>query len=242
MRKILHVLSDMLYPRRCPLCDGLLSGNEKYTCTACAETLRFIREPVCARCGCELKPRETEICRECGKDKPAFQSGFAPFRYRDIQSSILRMKYGGRMEYAAFYAEMAVRFGWRKLQKWQPQLIIPIPIHRRRYLKRGYNQAELLAEELGKRLCIPVRNDLLRRDKNTRPQSGLGRKERRENLLRAFSVRGSEELPERVLLVDDIKTTGSTLDAAAGLLLEHGARSVYYAAACISEEKDFTGP
>lgn len=119
------------------------------------------------------------------------------------------------------------------LRSWNPDALVPIPLHKTRKRKRGFNQAQLLAEKLGKRLEIPVEKRILERTKKTGPQKELNDVQRRANLKNAFQVRQNDVRLKRIVLVDDIYTTGSTIDAAVAVLLEHGAEKVYFLTICI---------
>ena len=115
-----------------------------------------------------------------------------------------------------------------QLRRWEAEEIIPVPLHRSRRRKRGFNQAEILARELGAAAGIPVRTDVLFRVKKTSPQKSLGKKERQANLKGAFAVSGAWNPGKNVVLIDDIYTTGATLDRAAKMLRKAGARNVYF--------------
>ncbi len=116
----------------------------------------------------------------------------------------------------------------KEIRRWNPDVIIPVPLHRARRRKRGYNQAQILAENLGKMLCIPVDSKSLARRKKTSPQKKLGHNERKKNLKNAFAVTSAFRPVRKVLLADDIYTTGNTLDAAAKALKEKGVEKVYF--------------
>lgn len=226
-------IAGLLYPRRCPFCDGLLSAGEPYLCRRCAGILKFITGPVCMKCGRPLESDTVEYCDNCRRREHRFIQGFAPFTYRGmVQDSITRFKYGNRAEYAGFYAAAIRKHGSMHLEEWKPELILPVPIHPDRYRKRGYNQAEEVGRHLSRELGIPCAANEIYRRKNTRPQKGLTPSMRRKNLSDAFAVRDGASLPERVLLVDDIYTTGATLDALAETAAEAGARRIWFA--CIS--------
>ena len=119
------------------------------------------------------------------------------------------------------------------LLSWQPDALIPVPLHKSRMRKRGFNQAALVAERMGERLGIPVEEKLLIRVKKTSPQKELNDSARRENLKNAFQLCGNDVKLKRVVLIDDIYTTGSTLDAAAAALLAAGVEKVYFLSICI---------
>lgn len=125
----------------------------------------------------------------------------------------------------AFYGGEAVR-------RWRPQVLIPVPIHSSRLRRRGYNQASELAWELGRCLHLPVDERLVRRTEHTRPQKELSRRQRKENLQRAFAL-NKPVTYTRVLLIDDIYTTGSTIDSIAVLLKRNGVEQVYFLSLCV---------
>lgn len=140
---------------------------------------------------------------------------------------MFKLKYGKRQEYGSFYGQIAAVYSREIIRNWGVEIIIPIPLHRKRMEKRGYNQAELIAEALGKTLCIPVDSRLMKRKVNTRPQKELDYRERKQNMKNAFLLKG-ENRYRRILLVDDIYTTGSTIEAAAELLKRNGAENVFF--------------
>lgn len=125
----------------------------------------------------------------------------------------------------------------KKLKEWKIGLILPIPLHWKRKRKRGYNQAEILARELGKRTGLAVCTDRLLRIRNTRPLKLFDRKERMEVLQGAFAVRSSSDFPENILLIDDIYTSGSTMEHAAGILKRAGVQNVYFLTVSIGQER-----
>ena len=133
-----------------------------------------------------------------------------------------------RFRYGELYSQELVKNFQKEIRRWNPDVIIPVPLHRARRRKRGYNQAQILAENLGKMLCIPVDSKSLARRKKTSPQKKLGHNERKKNLKNAFAVTSAFRPVRKVLLVDDIYTTGNTLDAAAKALKEKGVEKVYF--------------
>ena len=122
---------------------------------------------------------------------------------------------------------MAVEFE-RIVKEWKIEEIIPVPLHRSRQRKRGYNQAQILAEEIGKKLEIPVKKDVVKRIQKTRPQKELGSRERIQNLKGAFGVSRSWIPKKCVLVIDDIYTTGNTIHRVAEVLKKAGVQKVYF--------------
>ena len=153
------------------------------------------------------------------------------FLYDDVmKDSMYRFKYGKRREYAGYYADEIVRVFGKELSRWSVDALIPIPIYKNKLKKRGYNQAEILANAIGKVLKIPVKSDVLLRLENTEAQKELGILERQNNLKKAFKIRGDVVELKNVVLIDDIYTTGSTIDAAAACLKAVGVKKVYFIA------------
>ena len=228
-------LADWIYPRRCALCDGVLGKKERYVCALCRENLpEPVGQPRCMRCGKPLTGREQEFCYDCGHYEQNFERGQGIFLYQgEIRESMMRFKFRGRKEYGAFFGGMMLLYGQEFLRQVRPQVIVPVPVHWRKLRTRGYNQAQVLAEVISSGLSIPLRTDLVLRKKFTIAQKKLNRKERKKNLEAAFYARPEAGNYERILLVDDIYTTGSTVNAVAAKLKGQGAGQVYVLVACI---------
>ena len=227
-------LSNLIFPRRCPICDGLTGSHRILICGDCGKRLKTVAEPACKKCGKPLEAEEIEYCGDCSRRKHAYIRGKAVFPYDGLmRASIARFKYRNRREYADFYAAELVKSCGDAARAWEADALIPIPLHRSRRRKRGFNQAELVARKVGKMLGIPVETGVLLRTKKTSPQKELNDTQRRANLKNAFQVRQNDVRLRKVILVDDIYTTGSTIDAAAAALLEHGVEKVYFLAICI---------
>ena len=150
------------------------------------------------------------------------------FPYEYIRPSLYRFKYGGRKEYAVFYGrQMAVCF-WEKQKMWKAQGLVPVPLHKRKQKKRGYNQAELIARELSVHWGIPVITNLVVRTKNTRPMKEIVGTDRQNNLKKAFKLGVNDVKLNTIIIIDDIYTTGSTIDAVAKVCREAGIANVYF--------------
>ncbi|NBK92500.1 ComF family protein [bacterium 1XD21-13] len=225
-------LFDLIYPRRCPVCDDIVGGRA-LICEPCRLRLHPVGEPLCKKCGKPLSTAEAEYCPDCGRKKHLYVRGRAALEYDSVmRESIGRFKYKNRREYGDFYVQELLRACGEAVRSWNPDLLIPIPLHKSRRRKRGFNQAELIARGLGKELGIPVSADSLLRTKKTSPQKELNDQERKSNLKNAFQLAKDNVKFKKILLIDDIYTTGSTIDAAASVLLDHGAEKVYFL--CIS--------
>lgn len=228
--KLVSQLIELVYPRRCPICDGILEKKEIYVCGRCLPQIKSIDGAVCFTCGKPLEKEGEEYCFDCRKKAHVFLRCRAPFLYRGkMKDSLMRFKYLGRAEYAAFYGKAMVEYGKRQSMFENRDLLIPVPIHRERRIERGYNQAELLAKEISVLTGIPVKEKILLRSKKTKALKSVSGVSRSRNLSEAFSVpeKQKKELAgKRVLLIDDIYTTGSTADAVSACLIRAGAVSV----------------
>ena len=210
--RLLPVLSRLLFPVHCARCDTLLLPAEVGVCCRCAGTSR---------------PQTIFLPR-----------GRAVFPYTGaVRASLQRMKYHGRAEYAGYYVTCMERVCGAWIHAWAPDVMIPVPIHRRRRQERGYNQADELARGLSRRLGIPWDGRCVVRVRATRPQNALSPAARKENVRGAFAFRG-RSLPARVLLIDDIYTTGSTTDELCRLLRAHGAREVRILCVAVAETRE----
>lgn len=225
---IRELMLDLIYPRRCPVCDNILRFRRGLICPSCAGELEAVREPSCRKCGRRLFSETAEYCRDCLSVSHTFDRCISAFIYNDaMQGSIFRFKYGNRKEYAQFFVQSMARIGWREIKALDPEALIPVPLYKKRLSERGFNQAELLAAGLSKELGVPVITGLLERRKNTAPQKMLSREARRKNLKKAFQLSSCDVKLKRVIVIDDIYTTGSTLDEIAFLLKGAGVQEVY---------------
>lgn len=224
---------DFLYPPRCPICDCVIK-SDVLSCDRCRFKVKYVTQPYCMKCGKNLEFDEEQLCNDCQRRKHVFDQGVAAFAYNDeIKDSMYRFKYYNRREYASFFAESIVKLKGNTIRLWAPDVIIPVPLHKSRQAQRGYNQAGLIAQELGKLTGIAVDEKVLYRSKNTVPQKELDDKARAKNINSAFQIDTFDVKYRKVLLVDDIFTTGSTIDECARTLIKAGANKVYFACVCI---------
>ncbi len=232
-RTFLGTLTDVFYPRRCPVCDRAVSPFGSLICDICTERLSYITPPYCMKCGKELNNDTEEYCSDCRGSRHLFDSGRALFAYKSAADSIYRFKYKGRQEYGAYYAAAAAaRLGpW--ITERRPDVFIPVPIHASKRHVRGYNQAEVLAEELGRIMSIPIANDLIKRVRKTAPMKDLPLDERQNNLKRAFKICRNDVKLNTAIIIDDIYTTGSTIDAMSEELRRAGVKQIYFMALSI---------
>lgn len=238
---MLQEILDIIYPVRCPLCGEIVVPKGNKICPDCKGKLPYIREPRCMKCSKPLEQEEKEYCSDCERKAYQFDKGYAIWSYNDrMKQSIANFKYHSKKEYAEFYIEEIIENYLDKISRMHVDLIVPIPIHRSKLLERGYNQADLLAKGIGKKTGIPVISDLLLRNKKTVPQKGLSDVERLKNLTGAFgwneaAARRFNHPIDRVLLVDDIYTTGSTMEACSRILKAQDISAVYFIVLCIGK-------
>lgn len=225
-------LVDLVYPPRCPLC-GVGTGRQGGLCSDCWSELEIPGEPSCATCSRPMPSMalgDEAICAPCLKDPPIHAGIHAATLYNEpSRKLILAFKHGGKIGLAPYLARiMASRIGSEPAGE-ALALLVPVPLHRWRLWRRGYNQAALLASELAKlgkgTLCV----DGLLRTKQTPSLGGLGRRERHRVLKGAITINPRRRpclQGTRVILVDDVLTSGATSEICVSALLKAGAHSV----------------
>lgn len=235
--RMLTIVLDALYPRRCPVCDQIVMPKGALICRDCFPKLSYVKDPACKKCGKQVLNDQIEYCYDCTRHKRSFDYGIALLNYEErARHSMAAIKYKNKRQYLDFYGEaICQRFGAR-IRQMNASALIPVPIHATRKRQRGFNQAGLLAHGIGRRLGIPVYEHALIRSKKTAPQKQLNSQERLHNLEQAFAAGAIPDGVLDVILVDDIYTTGSTLEACTRVLKAAGIRRVYTITICIGQE------
>jgi ComF family protein len=228
---------DLIYPPRCQVCDQFLVRNHtgletgSPICPSCAEGFQTLTNPHCTICArpFEAATGENHLCESCLRKRPLFRVIEAPYLYEgSLKTVIHRFKYGGRSGLAGFLGPLLASFARGHRPGAKHALVMPIPLHPRRLRERGFNQSKLLSEHVAKELSAELDFLSLKRIRYTLPQTGLGKDERRKNVQGAFRLRRSGRVSGRtVFLVDDVATTGNTLNACAKTLLKGGADKVF---------------
>ena len=222
-------LLDIVLPPRCLKC-GATVDSVGALCAACWPAVAFLAPPHCAACGLpfEFDLGPEAVCGACARERPVFERARAAFRYdEDSKDLILRFKHADRTDSAPAFARWMARAGDALVA--EADVVAAVPLHWMRLFMRRYNQAALLASALGELASKPAVNDLLVRRKRTPSQGGLGAAARRRNVAGAFMVHPRHRArveDKRVLLVDDVLTTGATVSACAAVLLRARARAV----------------
>lgn len=223
---MIQKLLELLYPSTCIFCGKICQEG---ICPECRTKVRTIREPRCKKCGKPIRRAEEEYCYDCQKRKFHYEQGRSLWLHKaPVKESVYRFKYKNRRVYGEVYAkEMAEAFG-ELLRLREIDLIIPVPLHKRKLKSRGFNQAAVLARKLGELTGIPVNTELVVRRKYTTPQKEFGHNERRKNLKDAFAVTKKQMDAAHILIIDDIYTTGSTIDSIAEVLEKSGVTKTYF--------------
>jgi len=209
------------------VCDRPSDRQGILLCEGCVEKIGYVKAPFCMRCGKKTEGVSKEYCGDCMKKKHHFVRAMSVYDYGSMADSIFRFKYAGRAEYAKFYGYDMFRQRGRWLMSLGAQALVPVPIHKSRQKKRGYNQALLLAEALSAYCGIPVYDDLIARCGKTKAQKNLTDRERQNNLKKAFKMLKNDVKLSTIVIIDDIYTTGSTVDAMCEVLGSAGIRNIY---------------
>lgn len=241
LQKAQDIASELLFPRRCPVCGEPVPFRQRGSMKVhplCYARLHRITSPFCMKCGKQLQDPQSEYCPDCGRIRHSFVCGRGLWRYDSAsKQAVFSLKYRKQPEHAAFFAEHLCRFYGDWIRSIRPDCIVPVPVSRDRLRERGYNQAQLIAEQVGRQLQIPVCSDVLLRMRSTNPQKELGRTLRLRNLEHAFQADPALIIKNgRYLLLDDVYTTGATAECCSRALIEAGAGKVWFLAACIGQQ------
>lgn len=236
--KIVSKMLELMYPPKCPLCGKILLQNNERTCEKCEKLVERIGDSFCLKCGKKLNDGTSEFCTDCKKRKHNFLLNRGLFVYnKQMKGCIYRYKYQNQRYYANYFAEEIVEKYGDLIHEWDVQAMIPVPLHKSRMKTRGFNQAEQVLRAMEPKLGIPLYRNYVLREKKTLPQKYLSEKGRQKNLKNAFKIAQNGVKLDKVLVCDDIYTTGSTLDAMSEVLHAAGVKEVYSICICIGEGK-----
>ncbi|MFD1034424.1 ComF family protein [Sphingomonas hankookensis] len=217
-------LVALALPPRCPGCGVVVEADHRF-CAPCWSGLRFLGDPACVRCGVPfaVDAGPGMCCAACLARPPAHDGVRAAVAYGPVARNVaLKLKYGGRLALARTMARLMLRH-----LPAEATCLVPVPLHRRRLWTRGYNQAQLIAAELGRLGGVPVACDVLRRTRSTPPLRGMDGRRRAKAVRGAFAVTDPARIKgQSIVLIDDVHTSGATVDACAKVLRAAGADRV----------------
>ena len=233
---LLRQITNLIFPALCKQCGAVISADTltTYFCNRCWDSIKWFDSSGCPQCGLSYPSMDTSLqsshnfgghlCGDCHKNPPYFDKAISAGPYEGVLAEAIKL----------FKYKKKIHIG-RALVEHSPLLqrgdrgdfVIPVPLHPKRLREREFNQSAIIASELGKRLEIPVLLDILIRFRHTRPQVELDMKERGENVVGAFTVQNGEVIADKdILLVDDVYTTGSTINECAKVLKKNDAGKV----------------
>jgi len=235
---VLKQLTQIIYPPRCVICGDFLwqapfdAGDlPNSICRECTLGFSPINAPFCTICGMPFGSDriENHPCEDCLRTKPFFQAAYAPYRYEGpILGAVKRIKYGQKTFVADAVGPLLAEFVKTRFMPLEPFLTMPVPLHPKRLRERGFNQSLLLAKHIATGINGELDFLSLTRTKYTIPQTTLSKKERRKNVQNAFFLRTPDAVKKKnILLVDDVATTGNTLNECARVLTLGGAKAVF---------------
>jgi ComF family protein len=234
LESLAGAVASVLFPSGCRICEALLTRADRLpVCDSCLNSFREIPEKICERCGQPWAESadvdgDANVCRECRERGFAFDAARSFGVYEGgLARAIVLMKYERIEPLGAWFAKRLVEAARRIPAQFTPDLIVPVPLHRTRQKERGFNQVDLFGRPLARRLGLPYRPVLLKRER-ARPEKHLLHFEERWEAVRgAFVIRDGGRVDNlRILLLDDVMTSGATLDACSRALSEAGAKSV----------------
>ena len=222
-----RALASVLLPWRCALCAGPAPAGREL-CEGCEADLPRVAQ-ACPRCAeASAASDASGLCRRCASRPPRFHRALAPLAYAyPVDRLLLGLKFGGRAYLARGLARQIAATVREEVERGlldMPEALVPVPLHPRRLAERGFNQAEEIARFVGREIGVPVRTDICRRVRHTSMQSQLGDEDRLANVAGAFRCADS---PQRPAIVDDVVTTGATVEAMADALSAAGAEYLH---------------
>lgn len=232
LTRLFSSLLDLIFPPLCHACKAFIANGENvHLCPACRSDFATIHSPLCTVCGTPFLTQDgtDHPCGNCLSHPPPFDAARAAFLFHGtVRDLIHRYKYDRHIQLRRPLGLLLAGTLAPVVAEWEADLLLPVPLHRRRLRRRGFNQAALLVELLAKEWCLPLERHLLQRVRWTEPQVNLPAPARPANVKGAFALKeGTEVKGKRIILVDDVFTTGSTLAECARVLKRAGATAVF---------------
>lgn len=227
MKYINHFL-DFFLPRFCVACTSKLNYLESYFCTECLANIKLVDD----------KRIENEFNRKFFEDKiiSNFYSLFVFEKDKAFQHAIHSIKYNENFKLGIFLGKLVGEKLIGFHSDWKGDVLIPVPLHHIKKAERGFNQSYYIAKGISKCTSIPIKQNVLKRNRHTPSQTELNLKDRKENMFAAFSIKNSELIKNKnVLLIDDVITTGSTVSECGKIIIEAGASKVYAVSIAIAD-------
>jgi len=230
LKHALECLAHVIFPPRCVACGTALPEKRSSFCSDCVARIEFINSPLCPLCGQPFSEPGTgdHLCGDCLLSIPPFSAARALGKYERVLMEVIHhFKYGGKTSLGEVLGGMMAEYSYPSFSIGDYSLIIPVPLHHRRLRQRGFNQALILAREISRRWRVDIDFLSLKRKVFTEPQVGLGRELREHNIKGAFAVADQGRIVnEKIVLVDDVYTTGSTVKECARVLMKCQAKEV----------------
>lgn len=224
---------NLIYPPRCILCERVISSTDNYICHHCSGIIHTIEGLRCKKCSRSIQ--KGELCSTCLNEEHDFEFGKVLYDYDDtIKEALYRFKYNGDKNYAQYFGKQ-IYYKYSDIIN-DMDLMIPVPVHRKKLKSRGYNQSKEIIKVVSELSGIPYVDGVLIRKHDTRPQNKLSIKSRKNNLKDAFDIdaKFDDNKYKNILLIDDIYTTGSTINSCARVIKQNHDVKVYFIAVAIS--------
>ncbi len=228
-------LLRFLFPPKCVFCGHFVENDHFSVCKDCFLDIPYNHGYRCTRCDTPIDAIYGDgLCKTCKSHKRGFDKVYAPLLYKDtVRKSIIGFKFHGKIARSRTFASFIVMH-MREASAPHPDIITYVPMHPKKEMRRGYNQAKLLAEDISATICVPVVSTL-KKCKDTSPQSSRSRRERFLALRGVFAFSCETDIKGKcILLIDDILTTGATLDTCARILKKAGAKQVIAATCAVT--------
>jgi ComF family protein len=231
LKELLNDVSDIIFPPQCVACAEILDPPaHHFFCSSCQEKIRFITGSLCPICGIPFwnSPALSHTCGNCLETDPHYNQARAVASFETIiMDTIHKFKYGRSISLGDALGSFMANFSFPDFDFTDYSLLIPVPLHIKRLKERGFNQSLLLAGKVGKKYKLPVSFSLLKRCKFTLTQTGLNKTEREKNIKGVFIVTDKKKVAgEKIILIDDVYTTGATVNECAKTLIKADAQKV----------------
>jgi len=229
IKRIGFHMTELIYPPFCALCDTSLDhGSEAILCDDCQSTTPILEKDLCLICSKPLQDKNKERCLDCRKRVHFFEEGKALWVYEDqVKEALKAFKYHNRREVGVLFAKAMARH-YNEYIEWSVDMVVPVPLHPKKLRKRGFSQTALLGKTFCRETDCIMNQSALTRVIHTEPQEGLTDKDRIRNVIEAFEADEACVKGKSILLIDDVYTTGATLDGCGKALVDAGATNIYF--------------